>query len=218
MRSIHCGVDQVKLPRPRAALSRWRSRHGDESGQDRRRRADRGQSVRDWLLVVALIIFVITGYKSVTDSTNASNKATAAAKAVKTEVSNRGAQRTGDLRARCRLESRRTAQDVNLNWVYYQSERKLSSNNGSADEFRQALASLSRGERTFLALLLKSGQPSAKVLQVRARADYDAAKAKTQTVDFRDAHLVARSTPLGSAEKPYEWVVKAHYSCDKAFQ
>lgn len=129
----------------------------------------------------------------------------------------RSTQRRGDLRAQCRRTSRKTATNVDLNWVYYQSEVQLNREPSSAHHVLTLLASLSPGERRFLRFLIGTGQPSREILRVRANADFNAAYVNAQTVDYRDLHLIPKATPLGSARSPRQWVRQAHFSCDRVF-
>lgn len=125
-------------------------------------------------------------------------------------------RRVADLRASCLRGSARTASDVNLNWIYYESETKLAAGPASKKLFAQ-LHALSAPEQAFLLTLATSGNPSRKVLQVRARADYNAARIKAQTIDYRDANLVQLHTALGSGAVPRQWVRRAHFDCRLAY-
>lgn len=126
-------------------------------------------------------------------------------------------RRVTDLQASCLRGSARTASDVNLNWIYYESETKLAGG-GASKKLLAKLHALSAPEQAFLRTLATSGNPSQKVLQVRARADYNAAKVKAQTIDYRDADLVQLYTPLGSGEIPRGWVLRAHFDCRRAYR
>lgn len=126
-------------------------------------------------------------------------------------------QRLTDLRVSCRRASQRLASDVNLNYVYYQSERDLAQNGRRPQALKRDLALLSPGERRFIALLLQGSGPSQKILLVRATADRQAAYVKAQSVDSRDARLVSVNSGLGKDPTPRQWVVRAGFSCTRAY-
>lgn len=180
-----------RLQQWRGDLSLWW--HGDPSSSRslERQRSDRNSRLFDFLTVTLLCVFVVTvlialeGVKSDSD-------------AVKHEVRARSTQRTNDLRAECRRSSREDAADVNLNWVYYQSEKLL----------------VGEGEQQGAG----PTNPTVAILIARENADYQAARAKAKNIDVRDLDTLKLSTPLGSEALPRAWVLKAHFSCVKAFE
>lgn len=133
------------------------------------------------------------------------------------ELRKAGEKRVDDLIAGCRRTSQRTAADVNLNYLYYVSETKLSSGTESMKAIKAAFASLSPGEQHFILALEQSGQPSQTILHVRAAAEYAAARVKANAVDLKDAALVHVVTPLGKDPTPRRWVLEARFSCANAF-
>lgn len=180
------------------------------------RKRERAKSDRTdrWVqaLIAALIIASAFWYWF------AYQKATDAANATHHEALVRGLQRTEDLRASCRRGSQARAADVNLNWVYYQSEVELNHSGTSPRRIEALLAALSPAERRFLSILIAGSKPSRKILAVRASADFNAAYVKAHLVDYRDLAYVAPRTPLGSERTPRRWVRSARYSCDTAFR
>lgn len=130
----------------------------------------------------------------------------------------RAQQRTADLREQCRRASGRTAADVNLNWVNYQSEARLATGSQGSKRARQLLALLTPGEQRFIATLEAAGKPTARVVGVLADANFNAAFVKARTIDTRDIGLVAAKTPLGPSPELRRWVRAAHFSCWRAYQ
>lgn len=180
---------------------------------------DRAQVLSTLAIVCCLAGEGLWTDAAVNDGKGASQRASAAAAAVRTESNVRSGQRTADLRARCRKDSRATAADVTLNWTYYQSETQLDQTPVGTRRFDAALAALSPAERRFILTILSAGSGQSQyVLKVRARADRNAAYVKAQSVDYRDLHLIPPDTGLGSTKTPRGWVMKAHYSCTMAIR
>lgn len=182
-------------------------------GERRHQRREDRQQLAVQILIIVLIVGMTIGYfvtlHQVKGETNARIQA------IEHERSDREHQRLQDQREQCRQASRRLAADVNLNWVYYQSELLLSKP-PATKVLDKALATLSPGERAFIVVLTTQSQ-SGFVLRARAAADREAAYVKAQTIDYRDLKYVHRRTALGSEATPRRWVTEAHYSCDAAF-
>lgn len=124
--------------------------------------------------------------------------------------------RKQDLVAACLRTSARTAADVNLNWAYYESEIRL-----AYPAPLKVPKHLTANERLLLTLTRlsqkDSGNPGRKDLIIRADADYNAAYVKARSVDYHQADLVQVKSGFGFNPTPRNWVLKAHYSCRKAF-
>lgn len=156
----------------------------------------------DWTIplacVAAVICFGVFGFKTYSNSN---------------DIKHNDSQRTDDLRASCRRGSARAASQANLNWVYYESEVRLQ----GPSKPSAPPANLPPGAAELLKFFATQGGPSLKVLKVRAQADYNAAFAQAQTVDFRDAGLIPVQTDLGKSATVRRWVLKRHYDCRVAF-
>jgi hypothetical protein len=191
--------------------------NGDRRDPERRKE-DRAQELRDYLVLGAILLFAVVAAVTYGKAESAASNATRVAHNLQSETRARGLQRVSDERASCRRTSQKTAAEMRLNWVYWQSETQLAKPSINSNQVNMALAALSPGERSFLALLIHSGQPSRKILMARADADYDAAFAKAPTIDYRDVDLIPPRSPLGSEVPPRRWVLRAHFSCDAAFK
>lgn len=118
-----------------------------------------------------------------------------------------------DQQAACFRNSKARVAQLNLYWIYFQSEEKLAGPPHQHFDF----SGLSPGEQNFLSRLV-SRNPSRAVLITRADADYNAGLYVAETVDARDAPLVLTRTPFGNDQTPRKWVLRDHYSCRKAFE
>lgn len=184
---------------------------GAQPEQGERRKGDRFDRFMQW----GIVVLILAGFYFVN---GAANDASQAVQNSRTEAAIRSSQRTADLRASCRRGSRKTAQLVNLYWLYYQSETQLNGSGINPRKIEQILVVLSPGERRFLTFLISSGKPSQRILRARASADFNTAYVNAQTIDLRDLRFVHGRTVLGSAREPRRWVRIAHYNCDQAFK
>jgi hypothetical protein len=178
-------------------------RHPEDDRREGSRRSDRRQAVAS-VLIVFFVFAEGLWVQSIGHKVNS-------------ETRRRVEQRLTDSKRQCRKTSQRTAADVNLNWLYFQSETELT-NERPSPKLRVVIRTLPQGDQILLHLLTASGNPSRVILKARAVADFNAAFAKASSVDVADAHLVNVVTPLGASPSPRRWVLKAGFSCAKAFQ
>jgi hypothetical protein len=173
--------------------------------------------MRDYLVLAAIAVFAVASVVAYGRAGDASDHAAQVARNLQGETRARGRQRVKDERAACRNTSRHAVAELTLHWTYYQSEAQLAVPGVTAEQMNAALATLSPGERGFIALLIRSGRPSRKILKARADADRNAAAADVRAIDYRDVGLIPAKTALGSEVTPRRWAAAVHYSCDGAF-